>query len=268
MIGINIKGGLGNMLFQIAAAIAFSQERKTNIKILNLEGHLNYLNNDDVYNPTLKHANDYLSINPFNLLKYENNQSANFTRYYEYPFEYINTIPENDSIINGFFQSEKYFKKYRNTILQYFSPTDKILDYLQKYDLSKLSYTSIHVRRGDYLNNPDFHTVQPVDYYFNAMSILNNKTDKYLVFSDDINWCKSNLTDKKCIFIENEKDYIEIYLMSMCKNHIISNSSFGWWGAWLSTNEQKIVVAPHKWFGPNNSQDSDGDIIPENWIKL
>jgi hypothetical protein len=268
MIGINLKGGLGNMLFQIAAGISFAEERKTDIKILNLKNHLNYLNNDNTYNPNLKHSHEYFLINPFFILNNKKNKLINFINYYEYPFEYIDTIPEDNSIINGFFQSEKYFKKYRNKILEYFFPTDIIYKHLEKYNLSQPSFTSIHVRRGDYLNNTNLHPTQSIDYYLNAISILDEKTDKFFVFSDDINWCKLNLTNKKCFFIENEKDYIELYLMSFCQNHIISNSSFGWWGAWLSKNETKTVIAPNKWFGPDNYQYSDKDIIPENWVKL
>ena len=89
----------------------------------------------------------------------------------------------------------------------------------------------------------------------------------FVIFSDDIEWCKKNLNISDSLYIENEKDYIEMYLMSLCRNNIISNSSFSWWGAWLNNYQSKIVIGPSKWFG-NSINHNTGDILPENWIKL
>ena len=97
--------------------------------------------------------------------------------------------------------------------------------------------------------------------------------DKDLVFSDDIKWCKENFIGDKFLFIEEDRDYIELFLMSQCNHNIIANSSFSWWGAWLNKNENKIVVAPSKWFGENSEyikQEgiNDKDILPKSWIKI
>jgi len=267
MIYVKIKGGLGNMFFQIAAGISFSIKRNCQLCLLDLFKHLKYLDDDDIYQPKLKHSSEYLKLNQFN--KFINgSEKIEKVNYYDYPFQYVDIVPYDNSVIHGFFQSEKYFKDQRKEILQIFTPPEEIKKILQKYDFLKYKTTSIHVRRGDYLNNPDLHTVQNKAYFEEAINITKKYTEKYIIFSDDIEWCKNNFIGKDFIFIENEKDYIEIYLMSYCNNNIISNSSFGWWGAWMNENENKIIISPKKWFGPKNINFTDIDIIPENWIKI
>ena len=89
----------------------------------------------------------------------------------------------------------------------------------------------------------------------------------YLIFSNDIEWCKKNFIGNQFIFIEGEKDYIDLWLMSLCKNNIIANSSFSWWGAWLNTNSDKKVITPKNWFGPAINH-STQDLIPEKWFMI
>ena len=126
--------------------------------------------------------------------------------------------------------------------------------------------TSIHVRRGDYVKHPNHHPVQTIEYYNKSVEMVGKDTT-IVVFSDDIEWCKKNFNIDNIIYIEDEKDYIELYLMSLCDNNIISNSSFSWWGAWLNTNENKKVIAPNKWFGSAINENTN-DIIPKGWIKI
>ena len=85
-----------------------------------------------------------------------------------------------------------------------------------------------------------------------------------MVFSDDLDWCKETFLGNRFTFISGNRDYQDLFLMSMCKNNIIANSSFSWWGAWLNTNLNKKVIAPKKWFGPQLSLSSD-DIYPNTW---
>lgn len=267
MIYTHLKGGLGNMLFQIAAGISFSKRLNTNLCLINLNSHLEYLNADDVYQPKLKHSFEYLKLNQFKNFS----QIPPITkplRMVTYPFEYIKDLPTDDCIINGFFQSEKFIINERDEVLNNFSPSEEIVSHLSKYNFTNFKTTSIHVRRGDYLNNPDYHTVQSKEYFTEAIRLTRYNTDKYIIFSDDIEWCKNNFIGEEFIFIDKEKDYIELYLMSFCHNNIISNSSFGWWGAWMNRNTDKIVIGPKKWFGPKDPNLTDKDIIPENWIKL
>ena len=134
-------------------------------------------------------------------------------------------------------------------------------------DLLSVRTTAIHVRRGDYLKFPQHHPTQTVEYFLAGVELLKDKTDKFLVFSDDIAWCKANFKFDNIVYIENEKDYIELYLQSLCNNNITSNSSFSWWGAWLNENNNKVVIGPNKWFGSAINHDTS-DVIPETWKKM
>ena len=265
MIYTNLKGGLGNMMFQIAATLSMAIDKGVDASFPNLMSQLININNDSFHNSKLKHSIEYLSL--FDKLLTE--QPPQGLKTYRYPFHYDSTIPEgNEFIIDGFFQSEKYFKKNEKKIKEILTVPKNVLDVINiKYKLLlELKTTSIHVRRGDYLKFPKHHPTQPVEYYKKSIELLNN-TEKFIIFSDDIEWCKSNFIGDEYYFIENEKDYVELYLMSMCNNVITSNSSFSWWGAWLNNNTDKIIVGPNIWFGVNTNYISK-DILPKEWIKL
>jgi hypothetical protein len=265
MIYCNLKGGLGNMLFQIAAAKSIAIDNNTDCSFPNLESHLHYLNSDTTYNPILNHGGEYRSF--LSKLQITTTTTKNVVRY---PFNYIQSQSfDSDVIIDGFFQSEKYFIHNRQVILDFIKPTSEILDIINdKYgDIVNGKTTSIHIRRGDYVKHPNHHPVQSLEYYNKGMGLLKDKTETFVVFSDDIEWCKNNLKGNDIIYINNEKDYIELYLMSLCNNNIISNSSFSWWGAWLNKNNNKVVVGPNKWFGWAINHDTS-DLIPELRIKM
>lgn len=266
MIYCNLKGGLGNMLFQIAATKSISIDNGTECSFPNLYHHLEYLNSDNIHNPNLKHSNEYLKL--FNNLNTElPTENVNTI---EYPFEFSNKDIGNKNIfIDGFFQSEKYFEHNRKEILKLIDFSFISKNYInEKYNfIGNKKTTSIHIRRGDYVNYPNLHPTQSLEYYKQSIDILKDRTDLFIVFSDDINWCKENLLIENIIYIDDEKDYIELYLMSLCDNNITSNSSFSWWGGWLNENPNKIVIGPLKWFG-NDIHHNTGDILPNNWIKL
>lgn len=264
MIYCRLKGGLGNMLFQIAATYALAKKQNTSCSFPNMEEHLNYLNIDDKYNPSLQHAKEYKII--FSKL---NTSSPNqYIPTYNYPFEYNDFIPPNNSFIDGFFQSEKYFKDCRNEILDLFYPQESGLQIIEQ-SLKNLpkKFNVIHVRLGDYLNNPNFHFNLPFSYFHQAIKKLDSSYP-YIIFSDTIDLCKKNFIGNQFLFLDGLKDYIELFLMANGQNCIISNSSFGWWGAWLNNNSNKRVLAPTKWFGPAANVFNTKDIIPDNWEKV
>jgi len=265
MIYCNLRGGLGNMLFQIAATKSFSLKKNVECSFPNLIPHLNYLNQEMEFNNKLNHSLEYLKF----LNKLEVKVLDTQCTIINYPFDFVETLPNDNTLVDGFFQSEKYFKDNRKEILEFINIETCI-------DLNKTKYknlfenkcTSIHVRRGDYLKYPNHHPIQSKEYYLEGINMLKDKTDLFLIFSDDIEWCKENFNNfDNIIYIEDEKDYIELYLMSLCDNNIISNSSFSWWGAWLNKNENKIVIGPKKWFGSEITNNT-GDILPENWLKF
>ena len=152
--------------------------------------------------------------------------------------------------LKGYFQSSKYFSKYRDTILELFQPKtqeqyyikNKYKDLLEKKNLTFYMFEELY-----YLTKKIMNVMEPVllDFYNKAIEYLKNKLNDnitYLVFSDDINWCKENFNNKKFVFIDSEEssnDYLELYLMSLCNNFIIPNSSFSWWGLLFI---KKIVI--------------------------
>ena len=129
---------------------------------------------------------------------------------------------------------------------------------------------SLHIRRGDYVVNPN-HPVQPLEYYDEALKCL-PQNFPVIVFSDDPKWCHEQELfsgDRFNISDDNSADF-DLCLMSMCKCHVIANSSYSWWAAWLSTNKDKKVVAPQQWFGSTGyTKDHDTkDVTPDTWIRL
>lgn len=258
-------GGLGNMMFQIATAKSFSISRNTNCSFPNFYNHLFYLEKDEVYNPHLKNSKEYVRF-----LNLKTDLPHKNIKTYYYPFHYDSFMPSEENFyIHGYFQSEKYFMLHKDEIKDFFKPNKKILDLIdEKYsELLKQDTLGIHVRRGDYLKFSDKHKVQSKEYYYKSINAVKNY-QKLVVFSDDIKWCKQNFCEIKNIFyVENEKDYIELFLMTKMKNLIISNSSFSWWGAWLNNKAEKII-APKVWFGKSMQDLETKDLLPENWIKV
>jgi hypothetical protein len=186
-----------------------------------------------------------------------------------YHYTEIPDYPNRNILLYGYFQSEKYFKDYEDEVRNLFMSYDVELSDEIKGLLENENTCSIHVRRGDYLNSPNHHPTQSMNYYMKAIKKM-PKDSVFLVFSDDIEWCKQNFPDvpEKFKFIEGNKDYEDLYIMSHCKNNIICNSTFSWWGAWLNRNENKVVVAPGVWFGPALASHDTKDLYCENWIKI
>lgn len=254
MIHVLLKGGLGNVMFQIAAGYSHAIKLKTSLKVVKPALHFSH---GDVYT---KYKNNILAqiefINVSNYLLYKE------------PFFHYTRLPLHSPItLDGYFQSEKYFVDYRDDILNLFKFPKKVILYTKKkyQNLLNNPLISLHVRRGDYLKFPGVHPLCTLEYYKQALSKLPD-INKVLIFSDDIEWCKQNFIGDRFIFIQ-EEDYISLYLMSLCDYNIIANSSFSWWGAWLNQNPNKVVIAPKLWFGLKSNHNIN-DLIPSSWIKI
>lgn len=259
MITCRLKGGIGNMMFQIAFIEYEGKVNKFETGYWNVDSNLSHLNRNIHHNPKLTHAFDYLNI--FKNFKWQKIPSPPHHKK-DIPFHFETFKVDDNIMYDGFFQSEKYFPD-RNFILKLFSPSKVVENKLKKYEsLFKENTCSIHIRRGDYLKY-DLHVSRNLDYFNQAMGMLDG-VNKYLVFSDDIEWCKQTFIGDKFIFIEDEKDYVELFLQSKCNHNIISSSSFSWWGAYLNTNVNKKVIGPKQWF----SIEKNNDIIPESWIVI
>jgi len=175
--------------------------------------------------------------------------------------------------LRGLWQSPKYFNDYQRELrsLLSFPETYKTLD---NNFCNDTEHVSLHVRRGDYISNPKYNRILngvcDDVYYKNALAYLEDNIGKkftILVFSDDLIWVRDNFKflDKYNVrFIHGFSDFEDLYLMSRCDHNIIANSTFSWWGAWLNSHDNKIVVAPKLWF----KSDCCDDLIPEDWIRL
>jgi hypothetical protein len=256
MVTSNLMGGLGNYLFQIASVYSLALDN-------NDEAVFNINDSVTGHQPIKNYTNNILS--KINFVDYSLSLKNDC---YE-PFFHYQKIPyKANQKLHGYFQSEKYFIHNRQQILDLYDideESKKEID--KKYGEILVGNTcSLHVRRGDYLKYPNHHPTCTLEYYSNSIKEFSKDT-KFLIFSDDINWCKKVFTSENFIFIEGNKDYIDLWLMSLCKNNIIANSSFSWWGAWLNQNPNKKVITPTNWFGssiPHNTK----DLIPISWIKI
>lgn len=170
----------------------------------------------------------------------------------------------------GYFQTEKYFSHIEEKIRKEFTFVGQIKQPTEEMFYNHFGDTeviSLHIRRGDYVKNPN-HPVQSLEYYEKALGMFDDNLPVF-VFSDDIEWCKEQklFDDDRFIFSEDNNTGVDLCLQSLCKYHIIANSSFSWWGAWLSDSEK--VIAPKRWFGPPLSEKNNTkDLLPDSWIKV
>jgi hypothetical protein len=256
MISAILKGGLGNQMFQIAAIQALAMENNDVCafnfynKVIH-QGKGAYMYRDSIFKE--------FAILPRNW---------NWKYKYIEPRDRYNQIPYyKDMILDGYFASEKYFHKHKKFIVNLFKEK-KIIDLIRdKYKSYLSNSVSLHVRRGDYIKlfSKIYYELTP-EYYKNSLLFIESKTkiDHILVCSDDIEWCKRNLHDPRMLFMKGSPDIVDLYLMSLCNNHILANSSFSCWIDFLDENKKKIVCAPGKWTNPESKIDLS-DIICDNW---
>jgi hypothetical protein len=260
---IPLTGGLGNQLFQYAYG------RKLEI----VDKKLIIFNTSFFTNQRANQTSTKDTPRPFLLDRFNINPSAKFS---PNPENRITKIFKKILYkITGnypLYQSEKYFASIKNIILQEFTLKDPLSTQAQNITNNirlQTSPVSIHVRRGDYVNNTN-HPICNSEYYYKAMHHIKSKVDNpfFFVFSDDIQWVKDNLEIHNAVFVSNGQiqETQELILMSQCSHNIIANSTFSWWGAYLNQNSDKIVVAPVQWTTKKTS--TELDILPENWIRI
>lgn len=245
-------GGLGNQLFQIAAAYAHAKRTGCTLKVSPTVASAKHGTHFETF---LHKIQPYLGIRNDGLLWRE--------RHFHYT-----PIPPAARRLYGYFQSSKYFADISGEIRELFTPATALVTTVNaKYaDLlaNPSSWTVVHIRRGDYVTLPTYHGILTESYYQRACSMA--PTPHLLVLSDDIAWCKSREWLADARFVDEPDATISLYLMSQFENYIISNSSFSWWAVWLG-REAKTVLAPAKWFGPAGPQDVQ-DIYEPGWTRL
>ncbi len=252
--------GLGNQLFQIASTIGIAKANNRQFGFFKPWYNNKYFKNE---------------------LPIIQNVSKDLIYVKEKSFDYNPVeISKSSSLVSldGYFQSPKYFENAEQEIKKAFEIKDELVNEVKEVlyaNKSDLGYTcSISVRRGDYVRLQHIHPLQPDEYWHNAQKIIEygHAIDTYVVFSDDIEWCKQNKhlfnkTGKRVIFFSGRTQIDDFIGITLCKTNIITNSTFSWWGAWLNKNPDKWVVMPRLWFGPVGpwSGPSDGfDIRPKS----
>lgn len=289
MIVSKIIGGLGNQMFQYAVGRQLAEHINSELK-LDISDFAHY----ELYGFGLSNFNiraDIASkedLRPFiaarkarrglrRLIPNFTRRSARYVKEASLRFNPdILTLPDQ-SYLDGYWQSEKYFSGIRRQLLQDFtlkappSPGfSRLADQIQTTQAAAL-----HIRRGDYANNQTtlrVHGLCPLEYYQQAARELSSRHGQlvFFVFSDDIAWAKTNLTLPYPMFFAAHElrleNYEEMLLMSLCQHNIIANSTFSWWGAWLNQHPNKTVIAPAKWFN-DRSKDAT-DLVPADWKKM
>jgi len=292
---IKLKGGLGNQMYQYALGVFL--EKKYGIKFVYDKSSFEW--NDFRKQELKKIFNlNLATISKTNALFYKGisvkifGKRVNILMLYEKifkknpPFQwYVDDKKFKNMLVansfckqcyyNGYFQFYKHLQEVRKELLSDFAFTD----FKSKKNISlapiikQTNSVSVHVRRTDYINNPDLGGIVGVEYYNKAIAMAMSKVNKahFFVFSDDINWAKQHIDfkDSQVLFVDwnvGDRSFRDMQLMSLCKHNIIANSSFSWWGAWLNKNINKVIISPKKWL--NEEADNIDDRIPSQWIKI
>ena len=293
MIIVNLKGGMGNQMFQYSLGLYLSMKYNVPLKLdvrslLNrdMDSQITFRDYQlDVFGIDLDRPTNF-ELWKFGMgisnEKYRNRFLSILDRispkvYKEQGFSFNNKVNEigSDIYLDGYWQSEKYFyniapliRQKFNVVTSHSQSTNDLADLI-----SSQTSVCVNVRRTDYINN-SLHQTTDVEYYIAALKVLRSRINDELniyIFSDDAQWCEENLfLSKNQVIVDDKfsgfKFSSKFWLMMNCKHFIIPNSSFAWWAAWLSTYENKVVIGPRKWLG--DSKINTSDIWPAGWISI
>lgn len=268
MIIIKAQGGLGNQMFQYALYKAFKLRGK-NVKMDVNSSGLNIHNGfelERVFNLEIEYATGEECF--YELSRNYINEMYNCG---EYSFQ-ANVLNINNGYLDGYWQHEEYFKDIKDEILKKYCfkniNGDRIHNLLEQIENNQS--VSIHIRRGDYVNIDNYNNISTIDYYKEAINIIENKRENpvFFIFSDDVEWVKKNMKIKNSYLVNFNSgldSYKDMFLMSRCKDNIIANSTFSWWAAWLNTYSKKIVIRPYIW----TNEEVEGSTIcsSDGWRK-
>ena len=291
MIVTELMGGMGNQMFQYALGRHLSIKYNTDLVLdkdflLDRTPKQDFVFRDydlDIFNVREKFASDRVSktygINKAskrkNIIdKIITPPKLKYIKEERFEFDSLLFNIGDDVYLNGYWQSEKYFREVEHIIREDFTFKTGISEKANELGtkISNSNAVCINVRRGDFVNHPVLGSVD-TEYYTSAFRYIEKEiiSPVIYIFSDEIDWCKEHLKfDCESHYVSHEyagkkfRDYFE--LMIKCKYFIIPNSTFAWWAAWLCTYPEKIVVAPKVWF--KNSNWNYQDVVPENWIKI
>ncbi|MEY4986541.1 MAG: hypothetical protein RL567_320 [Bacteroidota bacterium] len=291
MVIIKVSGGLGNQLFQFALGVAIEEtlgyQVKYDLQEYSLSGYRKF--DLDKFVGDLKIASIEEIAQKYNLfqkIKFLIFKSWGFPfglkglKYYlERKFQFDEKVFDlaDDVYLSGYWQSEKYFINHRIKLLECIKISDSDLPENLKYlnQIRSSNSVSIHVRRGDYISNPQAKSIYAtcdLGYYEKAIQHISTKFEDltFFVFTDDMEWVKTHFSKfERMIFVNvNHVDtaFEDLKLMSNCKHNIIANSTFSWWAAWLNKNAGKVVIAPNRWY--TQKWRNSANLIPVDWLRL
>jgi hypothetical protein len=292
VVAVRLQGGLGNQLFQYAAARHLAQAHGTTLAldVTSLAGRLvsagsgqpqrqfelNALRTKGaIWRLPTKPLATRIGIKVSERLP--SRLAPWFGVFREHHFHFSRTffnLP-SDIYLIGYFQSERYFSAVAETIREELQPCDERLLHQAQLDIARVRrpdrcLVSVHLRRTDYLAAAAIGEVHGLgdDYYGPAMARFGPNVD-FLVFSDDLAWCRNNMRGDNIFYCSTGRALDDLLRMSLCDHHIIANSTFSWWAAWLDRKASKIVIAPRRWFGPASSHYNEtADLLPPGWIAL
>ena len=265
MITAELQGRLGNMMFQIAAIEYMGHKSGFGTAYPHVDANIEALKKPQACTSEPEGEKYFGAFKNFDWHKNLDKEILIYSTV-QVPFGYIPITPRDNTHYIGYFQSELNFPD-RDFILNLFKPAEYIQKRLKEYkDIIGVNKASIHVRRGDYAKLNSVYHVAEMDYYRLAMDCLNTQgIAGYLVFSNDVDWCKENFVGEQFTFIHDDA-LIELFLMSKCQDNVIANSAFSWWGAYLNPNPNKVVIAPKKWF--NTPRHDASNIVPKSWMTI
>ncbi|WP_136513082.1 alpha-1,2-fucosyltransferase [Geomonas edaphica] len=292
MIIVKLMGGLGNQMFQYAAARRLSYVSRVPLKL-----DLGWFRSTSPGTTPRQYA-----LHPFNIVEAFASEKevarfvpgpqplwsllarflppgGRYLREKHYHFDPLMLAPRQSGYLDGYWQSERYFSDVRDIICTDFTVKERAQgmnrSLAELVGDPELCSVSLHIRRGDYISSPSASLVHgscSPEYYARAVETIASKTrhPHFFIFSDDPQWVIDNfpLEYPFTIVQHNDPDhgYEDLRLMTLCKHHIIANSSFSWWGAWLCLNSEKIVVAPKTWFA--GASHDTGDVVPASWTRI
>ncbi|MDP3332699.1 MAG: alpha-1,2-fucosyltransferase [Methylococcaceae bacterium] len=292
MIISHILGGIGNQMFQYAAGRALSLVNNQQF-LVDLSDFSNYrlhhgfeltrVFNLNAEAASIAAVNEMLGWRANRWAKrvlrrpqfvYLRGRKFIVEPHFNYWPDFVNL--QDNCYLYGYWQSEKYFKQFESTIRHDFTFREPLTGHNAELaiEMKNSQSVSLHVRRGDYVSNPKNSSLLEVcslDYYHKAISYIAERIEHpvFYIFSDDIEWVRQNLPmGFPYVYVDNNRladSYKDMQLMGLCRHHIIANSSFSWWGAWLNANPEKLVIAPKNWFSNGNN---DCDLIPDEWVRL
>lgn len=297
MIIVKLMGGLGNQMFQYAAGRRLAHKHRTELRL----DHSFLESGKQVATPRdyeLHHLRvrcsrasrfECSAVATFGFpawrsklitllpVSWQLSRSSNFIKERSLCFNPALLDASNNVYLDGYWSSERYFADIADMLREEFTVRESLAgeNLRTATAVRECCAVSVHVRRGDYVSDKTtaaFHGVCGLDYYARAVALLMQllPNPHFFVFSDDHQWVRENFHVSAPInFVDHngpECASEDMRLMSLCRHHIIANSSFSWWGAWLNSRVDKIVIAPQRWF--NDPKINTSDLLPAAWIRI